>query len=175
MLQIKALPQHANATPFIFNDIETYESRKLLYETRFAEGVTFTFSIHSGREIDRLLFTCSAVTEETLSAYLEAVETWNDNDKYRVIVTHSARRPSDFSRLPGAINVEVFDVTALQEEVRYRARTGHFGNIPHDLDITFDMRLMAELLALNPSWRVLDIAGHMIAYREGDKSNIESR
>ncbi|MCB0711319.1 MAG: hypothetical protein KDD67_03210 [Ignavibacteriae bacterium] len=164
MVQLIATPDGVEGKDAIIASYAEFVHYRGACNHEQGRNVNFTFSFFGGSSIDQCLFEVSDITEDTLGEFFIALRAWKEIDKYRVIVTHSTVLGLyDFSQPPGEINVEVFDLTALQETIRQYAAEGTFGEIPAGITITLDKWQAVKELKQTCHFRW--IAGHLIFWR----------
>lgn len=167
MSELFAQPYNIDATGFYFDSVESYQRQAGALRDRFNQPVEeFEIQFIDGEEIDAALFDALSVTQANLERYFEAVDTWEDYEKLRVVIAVGEcccdfgpdSKPDDF-------DVDIYEMDSLEELARHYVEEGLFGDIPENIRNYLDMEAIAYDLSMDHG--ETDIAGRHYIYRCG--------
>ncbi len=149
---------------FVTND----EFHEKASRTHNPEGKVFrdyNFRFIEGDGLDAQLFNCLDVDQDRLEAYLDACETWHEDDKLRVIicVNECGYQFDLLGDSPEQFDLDLYDMDSMEELARYFVEEGLLGEIPEHLRFYIDYEAIARDLFVDYCQTV--ICGRRLIYR----------
>ena len=166
MTQLFAQPYDISAAGFFFETIEEYNSKSGKLRNAYGEPVEeFEIQFIDGEDIDCVLFRALGIHQGDISAYLEAVEDWEDWQKINVILAVGETGYSfDLGKDdPDQFDIQIYEVESMKELAEQFVEEGLFGEIPESIQFYIDYEAIARDLAMDYAEAV--IAGTHYIYR----------
>lgn len=161
-----AQPYNTAARGFYFGSLEEYKEQSCRCVDDYGNAVEeFEIEFIDGEEIDCALFEAVGVHQGNIGAFLEAVEGWSEDEKYRVIIAAgecgypfniALDNPCDF-------DVDLYYLDSMKELAEMFIDEGLFGDIPEKLQFYLDYDLIAHDLSMD--YTETCIAGQRLIYR----------
>lgn len=167
MSELFAQPYNPGIAGFYFRSVESFQQQAAGLTDIFGQPVEeFEIQFIDGEEIDAALFKALRVHPGTLDVYFEAVHTWHDDDKIKIIIAvgecgctfRPDSNPDDFDIL-------IYEMDSLQELAWHYVDDGLFGDIPENIRCYLDMDAIARDLGVD--YTEINIAGRNYIYRCG--------
>ncbi len=164
MTLLYAQPYLLDAEGFFFTTVEEYQDKTSKTLTLLGDPVEeFEIQFMEGEDIDGELFTALEVHQGNFPAYLEAIETWDLDDKIRVMIAIRGlglgfKLGQD---IPNDL-IEWYEVDSLEDLACRFVEEGMFGEIPASLAPYISYEAIARNLRYE--YRDMIIAGRRYVY-----------
>jgi antirestriction protein len=166
MTRLHAQPYDISATGFYFETLEEYE-RKAARNRNDYGGIVeeYEFQFIAGEDIDAQLFKALRVDQCTFAQFLEACDSWDENQKRKVIIAvGECGYDFDFkSSDPDDFDVDIYEMDSLKELAEHFIDEGLFGEIPKAIANYLDYDAIARDLGFDYS--EITISGTNLVYR----------
>lgn len=166
MTTLYAQPYDFSATGFYFDSFEEYNSKSIALMNEYGEPVEeFEIQFIDGDGIDCQLFEALSINQCTIKDYFEAVETWNEDQKIKVIIAIgevgysfdlSSNSPDDF-------DVDLYECDSMRELAEQFVDEGLYGAIPESIQYYLDFEAIGRDLAMD--YAQIKIDGTNYIYR----------
>jgi len=166
MTQLFAQPYDISAKGFFFESIDEYDSKSSKLRNDYGQPVEeFEIQFIDGEDIDCALFRALGVHQGYITAYLEAVDEWEEHQKINVILAvgeagYSFELGKDD---PDQFDIQIYEVESMKELAEQFVEEGLFGEIPQSIQFYVDYEAIARDLAMDYAESV--IAGTNYIYR----------
>ncbi len=161
-----AYPADCSVPGFHFATLdEFYEKASRTHDTEGQIIHDYKFMFNEGDGLDAQLFNCLDVHPQNIEAYLDACETWHEDDKLCVIicVDECGYRFNLGSDTPEQFDLDLYDMDSMEELARTFVEEGLFGEIPERLRFYIDFEAIARDLSVDYCQTV--ICGRRLIYR----------
>lgn len=166
MTRLHAQPYDTHASGFFFSSVEEYQAKAQACLNDFGYMVEeFEIQFIEGDELDAQLFKALDIHQGNFPLFFEKVETWDDDDKIRVILAvgqcgYTFDLASDN---PGDFDLDLYELDSLRELADHFVEEGLFGTIPENLAFYLNYDAIARDLGMDYS--ETSIAGRRFVYR----------
>lgn len=166
MTQLFAQPYDHSANGFSFETEAEYNEKAAQLRNAFGLKVEeFEIQFIDGDLLDAQLFEALSVHQGNIGAYFEAVETWIDDEKIKVIIAvgevgYSFTLGSDS---PDQLDVDLYEIDNLRDLAMQFVEEGLFGDIPERIQFYLDYDAIARDLGMDYSEITID--GTRYVYR----------
>lgn len=133
MTTLFAQPYNICATGFYFETAKQYEEKAKNLTNAYGEPVEeFEIQFIDGNNIDAKLFSALSVHQGDISAFLEAVEEWDEDEKIRVILAVGECGYSfTFGQgTPDQFDLDLYEANSMRDLAMEFVEQGLFGDIP---------------------------------------------
>lgn len=161
-----AQPYDISARGFFFVGMEDYRARVTECRNAYGDPVEeFEIQFIDGNDLDAALFEALSVSQATLETYIEALDTWTDEEKVRLIIAvGEAGYTFDFeSQSPDDIEVDIYPDMTLSDLAYQFIDEGLFGDLSDKILMYLDYDLIAR--DLGHDYTETTIAGVTYTYR----------
>lgn len=168
MTTFYAQPYDIAVEGFYFRTPEEYADKAASLTNRYGEPVEeFELQFIDGGELDCQLASAWGVNQANITAFFEAAEDWQDEQKIRYILAVGVcgYAHDQVADDPNAVDLDLYRVDSLRELAEQFVEEGLFGDIPKALEFYIDHDAIARDLAADYSEAV--IAGECLVYRCG--------
>jgi len=168
MTTLYAQPYDITATGFYFESFEDYEEKSSRLRNEYGDSVEeFELQFIDGEDIDSDLSQAWEINQVTISAFFNAVDEWDQEQKLKFIIAIGQCAYSfDFeSGDPDDFDVDLYQMDNLKELAEHFVDEGMYGEIPEPLQFYIDTDAMARDLEVDYSETT--IAGTRYVYRCG--------
>jgi Antirestriction protein (ArdA) len=166
MTQLFAQPYDGTVTGFLFETEAEYNEKAAQLRNAYGLKVEeFEIQFIDGDRIDAQLFEALSVHQGNVGAYFEAVETWSDDEKIKVIIAvGEAGYPFTLgSDSPDHLDVDLYEIDSLRDLAMQFVEEGLFGDIPERIQFYLDYDAIARDLGMDYSEITID--GTRYVYR----------
>ncbi len=163
-----AQPYDISAEGFYFRSLEEFEQRSEAAKNSFGSHVEeFELQFIDGPLIDAEFAKAWGLSQANIGCFLDAVETWDEEDKIRFIlaVGESGYSFDPETVSPSDIDVDIYRFDGMRDLAIQFVDEGLFGEIPEHLQHYIDHDAIARDLAMDYSEAI--IAGERLIYRCG--------
>ena len=160
-----AQPYDVTAWGFYFEDAEQFKGKSTACHNDFGDPVEeFEIQFIDGEEIDCCLAEAWGVNQANFSAYLDAVEDWDEDQKRRYIIAvgECGYDHSQVADDPESVDLVIYEADSLRGLAEQFVDEGVFGDIPERLSYYIDYDAIARDLSVEFSETV--IAGERLIY-----------
>jgi len=164
MTSLFAQPYDISACGFYFDSAEVFAELAGRLRNQYGEPVEeLEIQFIDGEGIDCNLFSALAVHQGSVSAYFEAVDAWDRNDKIKVIIAvGEAGYRFDMARdEPGMFDVDLYKCGSMRELAEQFVDEGLFGDIPTTIQNYIDYDAIARDLAVDYAEATVDGARYI--------------
>lgn len=155
MTQLYAQPYDCSASGFFFEDAEEYETRSSNNRKPSGELVEeYEIQFIDGDEIDCDLAKAWGLSQCNFAAFLEAAETWDDDQKIRFIIAvgDCGHDHEEAASNPDQIDLMYYQFDSMKELAEHFVDEGLFGSeIPENLRLYLDYDAIARDLSVDYS------------------------
>ncbi|MGC1497062.1 MAG: antirestriction protein ArdA [Sulfitobacter sp.] len=165
MATFYAQPYDIHASGFYFDDAETYHSKITSIVNDFGDPVEeFEIQFIDGEQIDCELAQALCPNQVNVLAIMEAIETWDEEQKTNVILAVGESGYSfDLAKdSPDDFDVFVYYVDSLTELAEQFVDEGLYSDLPAHLSRYIDYDAIAYDLGMDYS--MTNVAGQSLAY-----------
>ncbi|WP_413207591.1 antirestriction protein ArdA [Rhodospirillum sp. A1_3_36] len=165
-ITLYAQPYNIDATGFYFDSIDHYQQRASLCRDGFGQPAEeFEIQFIDGERLDAALALAWDLHQGSFPAFLEAAETWDDDQKRRFIIAvgECGYDRDQCAQDPDAVEIDLYQGITLCELAGQFVEEGLFGDIPEPLRFYIDYDAIARDLSMDYS--ETEIAGETIIYR----------
>ncbi len=166
MTTLYAQPYDISATGFYFETKEEYDQKAARNVNQMGLPVEeYEFQFIDGEEIDWRFFKALDVGQATFAKYLDACDTWSDDEKRKVIIAVDGCgcRFDLGSATPDDLDVDIYEVDSLNDLAERFVDEGLFGEIPAAIANYLDYDAIARDLSFD--YTETTIAGVRLVYR----------
>ncbi|MGJ8534882.1 MAG: antirestriction protein ArdA [Alphaproteobacteria bacterium] len=150
MTQLHAQPYDTSAKGFYFSKPSEYAMRAIS-NLNSSGGTIEEYEIQfiDGEDIDCALAKAWELNQANFTAYLEAVEEWEESHKIRYIIAvgecgYSHEQVADD---PGQIDMTLYELSSMKELAEHFVDEGLYGEIPKPLEHYIDTEAIARDLS----------------------------
>jgi len=154
MIQLHAQPYDISACGFYFEDAEGYEAKAKNNKNDYSEPVEeYEIQFIDGEDIDCALAKAWNVNQANFAAFLEAANTWDEDDKLRYIIAvgECGFNHEQVADDPSSIDMTVYELSSIKELAEQFVEEGLFGEIPESLQFYIDYDAIARDLSMDYS------------------------
>lgn len=154
MIQLHAQPYDISANGFYFESTDEYDLKAKTNTNDFGDPVEeYEIQFIDGDDIDCSLAKAWGVHQGNLSAFLDAAQTWNEDEKQRYIIAVGECGYDHASVVdnPHDIDMQIYTLSSMRELAEQLVDDGLFGTIPDNLTHYIDYDAIARDLALDYS------------------------
>ncbi|MBI1274452.1 antirestriction protein ArdA [bacterium] len=167
MTQLYAQPYDISATGFFFETVEEYDQRAAALRNSYGQLVEeFEIQFIDGKSIDAELFEALGVHQGDIQAYMEATDSWSDDEKVRVIIALS-EVGYDFALgkdLPSKFeDMDLYEIDSLRDLAIQFVEDGLFGDIAENIKCFLDFDAIGDYLGTD--YCETTVAGTRYVYR----------
>ena len=166
MTELFAQPYDISATGFYFRTEAEYAEKSVKLRNDAGCPVEeFELQFIDGESIDAKLFEALGVNQCNFPQFLDACDTWDDNQKQKVIIAvgECGYRFDLASGDPDDFDVDLYEIDSLRELAEQFVDEGLFGEIPEPIRNYLDYDAIARDLGMDYSETT--IAGTRLVYR----------
>ena len=157
MIQLHAQPYDISAGGFYFESAEDYAAKAEANRNFNGQHVEeYQIQFIDGDTLDYELARAWSLNQANFPAFLEAAETWDDDDKLRYIVAVGECGYAQDSD-PSQLDVTLYQLSSMCKLAMQFVEDGLFGEIPERLASYLDYEAIARDLAVDYS--EVEIAG----------------
>ncbi len=163
MTQLYAQPYDLSACGFYFESADEFNAESRRLRNDHGEPVEeFEIQFIDGEDIDAALAKAWYLSQASFAAFLDAAESWSDDDKIRYIVAvdecgYSHEQAADDP------DIDLYELNSLRELSVHFVEEGLFGEIPESLQFYLDYDAIAR--DLSADYSETNIAGINLIYR----------
>lgn len=160
MTQLYAQPYDTSAAGFYFSRASEYTMSAISNRNESGQTVEeYEIQFIDGEDIDCALATAWELNQANFTAFLEAAEDWDEDDKTRYIIAvgecgYSHEQVADD---PSQIDMTLYEQSSMKELAEQFVDEGLFGEIPEQLRNYIDYEAIARDLSMDYS--EISIAG----------------
>ena len=161
-----ARPCDISATGFYFESGEEFEEKSAKARNDYGDPVEeFEIQFVDGETIDAQLCEAVGLMQNSVTRFMETIETWDDEQKRRVIIAvgECGYQFDLESGDPDEFDVDLYEVGSIRELAEQFVDEGLFGDIPEHLANYIDYDAIARDLAADYSEACID--GKRYIYR----------
>lgn len=161
-----AQPYDLAATGFYFEDAETFRAKSASLKNDYGEIVEeFEIQLIDAEHLDCDLAKAWEINQANYSAFLDAIDDWDDDQKQRYIIAvgECGYGHFDFVDDPERIDMTLYEHTTMRELAETFVDEGLFGDIPEHLQFYIDYDAIARDLSVD--YAETEIAGTHVIYR----------
>jgi len=166
MTQLYAQPYDISATGFYFQSQIEYAEKSAKARNAYGFLVEeFEIQFIDGEDIDAKLFEALGINQCSFHQFLEACDSWDDNQKHKAIIAVGECGYSfDFgSGDPDDFDVDIYGLDSLRDLAKLFVDDGLYGEIPKSLQYYIDYNAIAR--DLGADYCEITIAGKRLIYR----------
>lgn len=152
MTTLYAQPYDIMANGFSFETADQFDTRAAACRNTYGDIVEeFEIQFIDGDILDAHLFDALYVCQATVVPYLEATETWSEDDKLKVILsTADARHSFDLNTDdPENLDIEIHEVDRFEDLAMQFIEEGLFGEVPEPLRNYIDYKAIGRDLRMD--------------------------
>lgn len=163
-----AMPYDVSACGFYFEDEADLHEKIGKIRNAYGDSVEeFEIQFIDGEAIDCAFAESWGINQANITAFMEAVEAWDDDQKIRFII---AVGECGYDFEPASVDADDFDIDiyaedSMKELAEQFVDEGLFGEIPHHLAHYIDYDAIARDLSMD--YTETEIAGQRLIYRCG--------
>jgi hypothetical protein len=168
MTQLYANPYDISATGFYFETVEEYAQKSDKNLNQMGLPVDeYEIEFIDGENIDCALFEALRVNQATFGRYLEACDTWGEDEKRKVIIAvgECGYQFDLIDSSPDDFDVDIYELDSLKELAEQFVEEGLFGDIPASIRNYLDYDAIAHDLGMD--YTEITIADTRLIYRCG--------
>jgi len=157
--RLYAQPYDISATGFFFDSADEYNAKAAKAKNSYGWPVEeFEIQFIDGDIIDAALFKALGVHQGNFQAYLDAVESWSEEDKVRVIIAvGEAGYTFDLDTdTPDRFDVDLYEMSSLRDLAEHLVEGGLFGEIRERIQAYLDYDAIARDLGMDYSQTTID-------------------
>lgn len=154
MTKLYAQPYDISAHGFYFESEEEYNEKAAALRNSSGWPVEeFEIQFIDGESIDAKLFQALGVHQGNFGPYLEAVESWSDDEKIRVIIAvgEAGYNFTLGSDSPDQFDIDLYELDSLKDLAEQFVEEGLYGEIPQALQYYIDYEAIARDLGMDYS------------------------
>ncbi|QIK41054.1 antirestriction protein ArdA [Pontivivens nitratireducens] len=154
MILLYAQPYDISACGFYFESAEDYETKAKNNKNDCGQAVEeYEFQFIDGDDIDCALAKAWGINQADFMAYLEAVDSWDESDKYRYIIAvgecgYSHDQVADD---PSSVDMTLYELSSMLDLAEQFVEDGLYGEIPENLRFYIDYEAIARDLSMDYS------------------------
>ncbi len=159
MTTLYAQPYDISATGFYFESFEEYNSKSISLMNEYGEPIEeFEIQFIDGDGIDCQLFEALSISQCNIKDYFEAVETWDEDQKIKVIIAigEVGYKFDIVTDSPDDFDVSLYQLDSIRELAEQFVDEGLYGEVPKSLQFYIDYDAMARDLAMDYSEITID-------------------
>lgn len=164
-VHLYAQPYDMSATGFYFDCYDDFANRSAKLRNAHGDPVEeFEIQFIDGEQIDCALAQAIRINQVNLSAFFDAVEHWDEDDKTRVILAvGECGYAFDDNAQPDEFEVDVYHLNTMRDLAEQFVEDGLFGDIPEPLQSYIDYEAIARDLSVD--YAQVTVAGQCLIYR----------
>ena len=171
-LSLFAQPYDLSAAGFHFDTMKEYKAKAAKHVNVYGQPVEeYEIDLVNGKALEVVLFNAVKPNQSTLSAFFEAVETWDDDDIVRACIVYGdglntcqfdEYSPSD----DVAQDLAIYENVTFTERAEQFVDDGLLGEIPEHLSHYIDYEAFGRDLSYD-GYTAIDVAGTQYIYHAG--------
>jgi hypothetical protein len=169
MTQLHAQPYDISAVGFFFETVDEYNQKGAALRNSYGQPVEeFEIQFIDGKSIDAELFEALGVHQGNFPAFLEAVDSWSEEEKVKAIIAVGdvgydfnlgKDHPSKFE------DMDLYEIDSLRDLAIQFVDDGLFGDIAENIKCFLDFDAMGDYLGTD--YCETTVAGTRYVYRCG--------
>lgn len=166
MTQLHAQPYDLAASGFNFDTAEEFQAKFKANINDYGDPVEeYEIQFIDGDDIDCDLATAWGLYQSNFQSFLEAADSWDDDDKQRYIIAvgECGCDHASVADNPSDCDIDIYPVSSMRELAEQFVDDGLFGHIPDNLAPYLDYDAIARDLAMD--YTETTIAGESLIYR----------
>ncbi len=159
MPRLYAQPYDISANGFFFESADEYKAKAAKAKNAYGWPVEeFEIQFIDGDTIDSELFKALGVHQGNFQAYFDAVESWSEDDKVRVIIAvGEAGYTFDLNTdTRDRFDIDLYEMDSLRDLAEHFVEEGLFGEIPESIQAYLDYDAIARDLGMDYSQTTID-------------------
>lgn len=166
MTQLHAQPYDLAASGFYFDTAEEFQAKFKANTNDYGDPVEeYEIQFIDGDDIDCDLANAWGLYQSNFEGFLEAADSWDDDDKQRYIIAvgECGYDHASVADNLSDVDIDIYSVASMRELAEEFIDEGLFGHIPENLAPYLDYDAIARDLAMDYSETT--IAGENLIYR----------
>lgn len=154
MTLLHAQPYDISANGFYFEDAERYAAKAKNNKNDYGQPVEeYEIQFIDGDDIDCALAKAWGINQANFAAYLEAAETWDEDDKHRYIIAvgECGYSHEQVANDPSSVDMTLYELSSMRDLAEQFVEEGLYGEIPESLQFYIDYEAIARDLSVDYS------------------------